>query len=130
VPIAEGVGTVAAYALPYMDIVTCPEAITAVAAINVGINDVNEYDAAISGCPVGAYLRSDVFELATASLGLVVDAGVSIAEDDLDGLPESTAGLHSAKGAVKYLNALSTGTLLGVVGAKSTSDQAGCGCGS
>ena len=58
VPMAEGVGTVAVCATPYLDIVTCPEAITAVAAINVGINDVNEYDAAISRCPVGSYLKA------------------------------------------------------------------------
>ena len=34
VPIAEGVGTDAACATPYVDIVTCPEAITAVTAVN------------------------------------------------------------------------------------------------
>ena len=74
VPMAEGVGTVAVRATPYLDIVACPEAITAVAAINIEINKVNEYDAAIGRCPVRSSVGSDVFELATASFGLVVDA--------------------------------------------------------
>ena len=128
VPIAEGIGTVAACATPYVDIVTCPEAITGVAAINIGINDVNEYNAASNGCPVGQYLRSDGFELATASLGLLVNTTVSIADEGLEGLPESTAGLGTAKGAVKYLNGLATGTGLAAVAAHSASGQASCGC--
>ena len=128
VPIAEGIGTVAACATPYVDIVTCPEAITGVAAINIGINDVNEYNAAINGCPVGPYLQSDGFELATASLGLLVNGTVSIADKGLEDLPESTVGLGTAKGAVKYLNGLATGTGLAAVAAHSANDQASCGC--
>jgi RHS repeat-associated protein len=124
VPIAEGLGTVAACATPYVDVVTCPEAITGVAAINIGINDVNEYNAAINGCSVGQYLRSDGFELAVASLGLLVNTTVSIAADGLEDLPDRTAGLGTANGAVKYLNGLATGTGLAAVAAHSASGQA------
>jgi RHS repeat-associated protein len=126
VPIAEGVGTVAACATPYVDIVTCPEAITAVTAVNIGVNDVNEYDAAVSGCPVGQYLESDGFELATAGLGLLTYGTLSTAEKGLEGLPGSTTGLGGAKGAVRYVNGLATGTGLAAVAAHS--GEGSCGC--
>jgi len=91
-PIGEGALTVGACAVPGIDIVSCSAAILGVADFNVASNDIQEYQSALQGCSASPYLNNDVFELATAGVGLGVAATVNSATSALNDLAAPSAG--------------------------------------
>lgn len=125
--VAEGVGTVLACAMPYVDVVTCPEVLVGTAALNVSINDVHEVAALQHGCGASSYLSSDLLEASFSSLGASVDATVSLATRALAGAHDPAAG--AARGAVGFFNRLATGSGLLASGAAASAESNGCGCG-
>jgi RHS repeat-associated protein len=125
-PIAEATATVLACATPYVDVVSCPEVILGTAALNVGVNDVNEYNAVNQGCSASPYIRSDLFELTIAGMGLSVAKTLSVANASLDSYASSQS--TSARRALNYLNGLATGSGLGATAAHQA-QPTGCGCG-
>ncbi len=126
-PIAEAAAAVLACATPYLNIVSCPEVIVGTAALNIGINDVNEYTAVTRGCSASPYLEGDLVELTTAGLGLTVAKTVSVGNSALDAIrgPSTTA----ARRALGYLNGLATGTILAIGAVETPPGPASCSCG-